>query len=140
MYLTSVFTVISLLALYFVKYSLNYLSIYLVRNNPIYTTQSAIIGNFTPLYLIFSFIQVRNPFSLDFSPLNLLTNGILTFIIPILLSLFSSKVLFAISVLITFYNCVTMTIYKSISAIFILPTNPKIITVIGIAFNSILLI
>jgi hypothetical protein len=34
MYLTSLFSVNSLLALYFVKYSLNHLSIYPIRNNP----------------------------------------------------------------------------------------------------------
>jgi hypothetical protein len=34
-YLTSLFLVIKLLALYSTKYSLNYLSIYPVRNNPV---------------------------------------------------------------------------------------------------------
>jgi hypothetical protein len=35
MYLTSLFLVNSLLALYFAKYSLNHLSVYPVRNNPV---------------------------------------------------------------------------------------------------------
>ena len=56
MYFILLFLVVKLLALYSVKYGLNYLNIYPVKNNPIYTTWSAIIGNFTPLYLIFSFI------------------------------------------------------------------------------------
>ena len=56
MYFTLLFLVVKLLALYSVKYSLNYLNIYPVKNNPVYATQSTTIGNFTPLYLIFSFI------------------------------------------------------------------------------------
>ena len=55
-YFTLLFLVVKLLALYFVKYSLNYLSIYPIKNNPAYATQSATISNFIPLYLIFSFI------------------------------------------------------------------------------------
>jgi hypothetical protein len=35
MYFTSLFLVNSLLALYFIKYSLNHLSVYPVKNNPI---------------------------------------------------------------------------------------------------------
>ena len=56
MYFTLLFLVIKLLALYSVKYNLNYLSAYPVKNNPAYATQSTTIGNFTPLCLIFSFI------------------------------------------------------------------------------------
>ena len=56
MYFTLLFLVVKLLALYSIKYGLNYLSIYPVKNNPAYATQSATIGNFTPLCLIFSFI------------------------------------------------------------------------------------
>ena len=55
-YFTLLFLVIKLLALYSIKYSLNYLSAYPIRNSPIYATWSATIGNFTPLCLIFSFI------------------------------------------------------------------------------------
>ena len=55
-YFTLLFLVIKLLALYFIKYGLNYLNTYPVKNSPIYATWSATIGNFTPLYLIFSFI------------------------------------------------------------------------------------
>jgi hypothetical protein len=35
MYLTLLFLVIKLLALYSIKYNLNYLSVYLIRNNPV---------------------------------------------------------------------------------------------------------
>ena len=55
-YFTLLFLVVKLLALYSIKYSLNYLSIYPVRNSPVYTTWSITLGNFTPLCLIFSFI------------------------------------------------------------------------------------
>ena len=37
-YFTLLFLVVKLLALYSVKYGLNYLSIYPVKNNPAYTT------------------------------------------------------------------------------------------------------
>src|SRR5271156_1852359 len=56
MYLTLLFLVIKLLALYSTKYSLNYLSICLARNNPVYTTWSITMGNFYLLCLIFNFI------------------------------------------------------------------------------------
>ena len=55
-YFTLLFLVVKLLALYSIKYSLNYLSMYSVKNNPVYAIWSTIIDNFTPLYLIFSFI------------------------------------------------------------------------------------
>ena len=58
---------------------------------------------------------------------------------PIALNLFSSKVLFTVSILITSYSYNTVTTYKSILAILVLPTNSKIIAVINIAFSSILL-
>ena len=90
MYFTLLFLVVKLLALYSIKYNLNYLSIYPVRNSPVYTTWSTIIGNFTPLCLIFSFIWVKNPLSLAFLLLNFLTNSIFTLVIPILLILFSN--------------------------------------------------
>ena len=38
MYFTLLFLVIKLLALYSIKYGLNYLSVYPVKNNPAYTT------------------------------------------------------------------------------------------------------
>ena len=56
MYFTLLFLVVKLLALYFIKYGLNYLNIYPIKNSPVYTTWSTTIGNFTPLCLIFSFI------------------------------------------------------------------------------------
>ena len=51
MYFISLFLVIKLLALYFVKYGLNHLSIYPVKNNPAYATWSTTKGNFTLLCL-----------------------------------------------------------------------------------------
>ena len=56
MYFILLFLVVKLLALYSIKYGLNYLSIYLIKNNSAYTTWSTTISNFTPLCLIFSFI------------------------------------------------------------------------------------
>ena len=56
MYFTLLFLVVKLLALYSIKYSLNYLSTYLIKNSPAYTTWSTTMGSFAPLYLIFSFI------------------------------------------------------------------------------------
>ena len=56
MYFILLFLVIKLLALYSVKYSLNYLNAYPIKNSPVYTTWFTTIGNFTPLCLIFSFI------------------------------------------------------------------------------------
>ena len=90
MYFTLLFLVIKLLALYSVKYGLNYLSIYPVKNNPAYTTWSTTIGNFTLLCLIFSFIWIKNPLNLAFLLLNFSTNGVFTLVIPILLILFSN--------------------------------------------------
>ena len=55
-YFTLLFLVIKLLALYSVKYNLNHLSVYPVKNSPVYATWSTTIGNFTLLCLIFSFI------------------------------------------------------------------------------------
>jgi len=75
--------VVGLLALYSVKYSLNYLSTCPVKNNPIYATWSTTNSNFTPLFLILSHIYIRNPLSLIFLLLNLLINGILIFNAPI---------------------------------------------------------
>ena len=97
MYFTSLFLVIKLLALYSIKYGLNYLSMRPVKNSPIYATWSITMGNFAPLCLIFSFIWVKNPLSLAFSPLNLLTNSIFILVIPILLILFSNTYLLLVS-------------------------------------------
>ena len=55
-YFILLFLVVKLLALYSIKYGLNYLSIYPVKNNPAYATWSTTKGNFAPLCLIFSFI------------------------------------------------------------------------------------
>src|SRR6266403_4461516 len=97
MYLTSLLVVVSLLALYSVKYSLNYLSARPVRNNPIYATWSTTNNNLTSLYLILSLIYIRNPLSLIFLPLNLLTNSNLVLDIPILLIFALSAYLLFIS-------------------------------------------
>ena len=97
MYFTLLFLVIKLLALYSIKYGLNYLNIYPVRNSPVYTTWFIIIGNFTPLYLIFSFIWVKDPLSLAFLLLNFLINSIFTLVIPILLILFFNTCLLLMS-------------------------------------------
>ena len=96
-YFTLLFLVVKLLALYFIKYSLNYLSVYPVKNNPVYTTWSTIIDNFTLLCLIFSFIWVKNPLNLAFSPLNLLIDGIFTLDIPSSAILFSNTYLLLVS-------------------------------------------
>jgi hypothetical protein len=85
MYFTLLYLVIKLLALYFIKYGLNHLSIYPIKNNPAQATWSIIISNFIPLYLIFSCIWVKNPLSFIFFSLNRLTDGIFTLDIPILL-------------------------------------------------------
>jgi len=58
-----------------------------MRNNSIYTTALANINNFIPLFYIFIYIYIKNPFNLDFVLLNHLIKNILTFIIFILLSL-----------------------------------------------------
>ena len=84
---------VSPLALYSVKYSLNYLSARPVKNNPTYATWSATNSNFTPLFLILSYIYIRNPLSLIFLPLNLLINGILIFNTPILIFISSTYLL-----------------------------------------------
>ena len=56
MYFTLLFLVVKLLALYSIKYSLNYLNTYPIKNSSMYATWSTIIGNFALLCPIFSFI------------------------------------------------------------------------------------
>jgi len=85
MYFTLLLAVVSLLALYSIRYSLNYLSTRPVNSN------------FTPLYLILSFIYIRNPLTLIFLLLNLLIDSILIFNTPILLIFTSSTYLLPIS-------------------------------------------
>ena len=97
MYFILLFLVIKLLALYSIKYGLNYLSVYPVKNNPVYATWSAIIGNFIPLCLIFSFIWVKNPLSLAFLLLNLLIDSIFILDIPNSAMLFSNACLLLVS-------------------------------------------
>jgi len=64
-----------------------------VRSNPIYTTASTSINNFIPLFYTFIYIYIKNPFNLNFIPLNRSIKGILTFINFILLSLASQTTL-----------------------------------------------
>jgi len=61
-----------------------------VRNSPIYTTASTNINNFTPLFYIFIYIYIKNPFSFNFILLNYLIKNILTFIVLTIL-IFISK-------------------------------------------------
>jgi len=64
-----------------------------VRNNLPYTTASANINNFIPSLYTFIYIYIKNPFNLNFIPLNRSIKGILTFINFILLSLSSQTTL-----------------------------------------------
>src|SRR5580692_9858419 len=96
-YFTLLFLVIKLLALYSIKYGLNYLNIYPIKNSPVYATWSTTIGNFTPLCLIFSFIWVKNPLNLAFLSLNLSINGIFILNIPISVILFFNTCLLPVS-------------------------------------------
>jgi len=64
-----------------------------MRNSPIYATASTSISNLTPLYYIFNYIYIKNPFNLNFVLLNRLIKNILTFIDPILLILTSKATL-----------------------------------------------
>ena len=50
MYFTLLLAIIKPLALYSIKYNLNYINTYPVRNHPTYATWSIIIGSFTLLY------------------------------------------------------------------------------------------
>ena len=86
-----------LLALYPIKYSLNYSSARPAKNNPIYVTWSTTNSNFAPLFLILSYIYIRNPLSLIFLLLSRLIDGILIFNAPILLILTFSAYLLPIS-------------------------------------------
>ena len=139
MYFTLLFLVIKLLALYSIKYNLNYLSIYSIKNNPAYATWSTTIDSFTPLCLIFSFIWVKNPLSLAFLPLNFLTNGIFTLNILISVILFFNACLLLISWLIIIYSWSIITTCESISAILISFTDPEAVAVVNIAFGGILI-
>jgi hypothetical protein len=96
------------------------------------------MGSFCLLYLIFSFIWVRNPLSFTLSLLNLLTDGIFTLDIPILLILLFNTILLFVSWLTTAYSWPIVTTCESILAIFVSPINPKVVTVVGVALGSIL--
>ena len=61
-----------------------------MRNSPIYTTASININNFIPLFYIFIYIYIKNPFNLNFVSLNHLIKGILAFKVSTMLT-FASK-------------------------------------------------
>jgi len=61
-----------------------------VRNSPIYTTASTNISNLVPLFYIFIYIYIKNPFNFNFILLNYLIKDILTFIVSTTL-IFTSK-------------------------------------------------
>ena len=136
--------VIILLICTLVKYSLNYLSALPVRNNPIYTTWSIDVGNFTPSYIILKYIYIRNPLSFNLFSINYLIEGNLIFAASILLTLSSSTLLLSIIYLTIFCNYPTITIYNSISTILVslLDLDFKVVatidSVITSAFGSIL--
>ncbi len=88
MYFISRLVVVAPFVWYFVKYSLNHSNALPVKNIPAYATASAGVAIFGPLYLSFNDIYVRYPLSLIFVPLNYLTTGNLTVLVPILFSLF----------------------------------------------------
>jgi len=60
-----------------------------MRNSLVYTTALANINIFNLLLCTFIYIYIKNPFNLDFVPLNRSIKGILTFINPMLLNLLS---------------------------------------------------
>jgi hypothetical protein len=95
------------------------------------------MGNFTSLYLIFSFIYVKNPLSFTFSLLNCLIDGIFTLDIPMLLILLSNTILLFMSWLTIACNYPIITTCESVLAILVLPTNLKVVAVVSITFNSI---
>ena len=70
-----------------IKYSLNYFNTLPVKNIPIYMTISTGVAILGPLYLSFNDIYIRYPLSLILVPLNCLTAGNLTALVPILFSL-----------------------------------------------------
>jgi len=100
-----------------------------VRNNSIYTTASTGINNFNPLFYIFIYIYTRNPFNLNFVPLNCSIKNILTFINFILSNFASQTTLSLCSWLITAYNWPLITTYKSVSKLstILVSSHPDIV-------------
>src|ERR1700733_4206996 len=102
------------------------------------------MGNFTTFYIILKCIYIRNPLSFNLSPTNRLIDSNLILAAPILLTLSLSNLLLSVIWLIIFYNCPTVTTYKSISAILVSLLDPdfKVVaaidSVITSAFSSIL--
>jgi hypothetical protein len=76
--------------------------------------------------------------SFTFSPLNRSTNGIFTLDIPILLILLFNAIPLLISWSTITYSWPIMTTCESVLAMFVSPTNPKIIAVVSIVLGGIL--
>ena len=62
----------------FIKQGLNYFNALPNKYNPIQAIYFIIVSNPNPLLIILILIYIRNPFNLYTSPLNYLTDGILT--------------------------------------------------------------
>jgi uncharacterized membrane-anchored protein YitT (DUF2179 family) len=69
-----------------------------------------------------------------------LIEGIFTLNIPILLILLFNAILLLVSWLTILHSCPIMTTCESVSAILVLPTNPKVVAVVGVILGGILLI
>ena len=61
-----------------VRQGLNYSNTFPNKYNPVQATYFIIIGSSSPLLIILILTYIRNSFNLYTSPLNCLTNGILT--------------------------------------------------------------
>ena len=102
------------------------------------------MGNFAPSCVILKCIYIKNPLSFNLSPINRLIDSNLILAAPILLTLSLSNLLLSIIWLTISCNCLTVTIYKSISAMLVSPLNPdfKVVaavdSVITSAFGNIL--
>jgi len=72
---------------YSIKYNLNHSNALPIKNIPVYMTASTGIAILGPSYLSFNDIYIRYPLSLILIPLNHLTAGSLTALVPILFSL-----------------------------------------------------
>jgi len=79
---------VALFVWYSIKYGLNHSNTLPVKNIPVYATASASVAILGLLYLSFNDICIRYPLSLILVPLNHLTAGNLTALVPILFSLF----------------------------------------------------
>ena len=62
----------------FIKQDLNYFNTFPDKYNPVQATYFIIVNSPSPLLMILILTYIKNPFNLYTSPLNYLTNGILT--------------------------------------------------------------